>query len=117
MNELSFDANIHRHVHKYAGRPDETAGHGHDLPDVARNRDGDQIEAADAVVRRIEGDPARTRHIDFRPGMGRPRTPSPYSVLIRIIEITGYDPASACGIPTPSIGARRPGCRCSLSNV
>ena len=89
---LSLDANFHRHALECVGRPDETAGHGHDLPDVARNCDGDQIEAADAAVRRIEGDPACTWHIDFRPGMGRPRTPSPYNVLIRIIEITGYDP-------------------------
>jgi hypothetical protein len=40
------------------------------LPDVTRDGDGDQVEAADTAVRRIEGNPARARHIDFRPGMG-----------------------------------------------
>ena len=74
---LSLDADFHRHALECIGRPDETAGHGHDLPDTAPDGDGDQIEAADTAVCRIEGDPARTWHIDFRPGMGRPRTPGP----------------------------------------
>ena len=57
---LSPDANFHRHALECVGHSDETAGDGHDLPDVARNGDRDQIEAADTAVRRIEGDPART---------------------------------------------------------
>ncbi len=70
---LSLDTDFHRHALEGVGRSDETASHGHDLPDVARDGDRDQIEAANTAVRRIEGDPARTGHIDFRPGMGRPR--------------------------------------------
>src|ERR1700730_17790935 len=62
------------------------------LPDVARDGDGDQIEAADTAVRWIEGDPARARHIDFRPGMSRPRIFGPHNVLIRIVKIAGDDP-------------------------
>ena len=58
---LGLDADFHRHALECVCHPDETAGHGHDLPDVARNGDGDQIEAADTAVRRIESDPARTR--------------------------------------------------------
>ena len=38
---LSLDANFHRHALECACHPDETAGHGHDLPDVARNGDRD----------------------------------------------------------------------------
>ena len=67
---LCCDEDPHRHPLKGVGRSHETAGHRHCLPDVARDGDGDQIEAADTAVRRIEGDPACARHIDFRPGMG-----------------------------------------------
>jgi hypothetical protein len=56
---LSLDADLHRHALECISHPNETAGHGHDLPNIARNRDRDQIEAADTVVRRIEGNPAR----------------------------------------------------------
>ena len=92
MNELSFDANIHRHAHKYAGRSGETAGHRRGLTDVSRDSDWDQIEATDATIRRIECDPACAWHVDFRPGMGRSSACGPNNVLIRIVEIPGYDP-------------------------
>ncbi len=62
------------------------------MPDIACDRDGDQVEAADAAVGRIEGDPAGARHIDLRPGMGRPRACRTRAVLVRIVEIAGDDP-------------------------
>ena len=87
--KLSFEANFHRHAHECAGRPHETAGHGHYLPDIAPNGHGDEIESADTAVRRIKGDLARAWYINFRPGMRRPRTSGPRKVLTRIVEMTG----------------------------
>src|ERR1700730_5181059 len=76
------------------------------LSDVARDGDGDQIEAADTAVRWIEGDPARARHIDFRPGMSRPRIFGPHNVLIRIVKIAGDDPCPE----TDTARTRQGGC-------
>jgi len=71
------DTDLHRHPDTGIGNPDETASHRHCLPDVARDGDGDQIEAADAAVRRIERNPACAWHIDLRPGMCCPASLDP----------------------------------------
>jgi len=49
---------LHRHPLKCVSHPDEASGHRYCLPNVARDGDGDgdQIDAADTAVRRIEGD-------------------------------------------------------------
>ena len=60
--------------------------------DVAHDGDRDQVCAADAAVRRIEGDPARPRHIDLCPGVGRAGADSSEASRTGILEIPRDDP-------------------------
>jgi hypothetical protein len=67
--ETFYAEDPHRHPLKGVGHSDETAGHRHCLPDVAR--DGDGIRLKPPTLRFVgSSDPACARHIDFHPGMG-----------------------------------------------
>jgi hypothetical protein len=48
-----------------ASATDEAAGYRNRRPDVACDRDRDQIEAADAAIRRVESDPICARYEDL----------------------------------------------------
>lgn len=68
--DLRRDKNFYGHPGEGAGATDEAAGHWNRLPDTARDRDRDQIEAAEATIRRIECDPAGSRYEDLSSRMG-----------------------------------------------
>jgi hypothetical protein len=70
--------------HRIVGRPGAQFNH------AMRGRD--QVESADAAVGRIKRDPARAGHIEFCPGMGRPRIARSHALLLGIVEIAGDDP-------------------------
>ncbi len=63
------------HAQPFQGIPPAGKGAGdrHDLPDVARDGDGNEVRAAQAQVGRVDGDPAGARQIDLSPGMRRAR--------------------------------------------
>ena len=88
------DSNFYGHPGESTGITDEAAGHGNCLPDVARDRDRNQIEAAEAAVCRVESDPSGSRHKDLRPCMGRSRIARPDASLVGIVKITGDNPGS-----------------------
>lgn len=62
--------NFYGHPVNGAGATDEAAGDWDPLPDIARDRDRDQIEAAEATICRVECDPAGSRYEDLRPRVG-----------------------------------------------
>ena len=66
--------------------------------DIARDRDRDQIKAADAAVCWIEGDPTGSRHVDLSPGVGRSGVRGALKGLIGIVKIAG-DQAAAKAKP------------------
>ena len=74
------------------GFADEASGDRDGLPYVPGDRDRDQVCAADAAVRRIEGDPVCPRHIDLRPGMGRAGADSSEAGRTGVLEIPRDDP-------------------------
>ena len=67
---LGRDENFYGHPGEGAGAADEAAGYRDRLPEVARDRDRDQIEAPQAAIGRVESDPAGSRYEDLRPRMG-----------------------------------------------
>ena len=67
----SRDADLYCHTEKGIGCADEAPGDGHGLADVPDDRDRDQVGATDTAVRGVECDPARSRHEDLGPGVGR----------------------------------------------
>ena len=67
---LRCDENFYGHPGEGTGAADEDAGHRDRLPDVARDRDRNQIEAAEAAIGRVESDPSGSRYEDLRPCMG-----------------------------------------------
>src|SRR5271165_6313007 len=81
-----------RHFQERIRRPDEAASHRYGLTYVARDGDRDQVEAAHAAVRRVEGDPARTRHINLGPGMGRSPARDGREALALASQIARHDP-------------------------
>lgn len=97
---LTRDANFHRHAHECVCHPHETARNRHDLCDVASDGDGDQVEAANVAVGRIEGDPASAGHVNLRPGMSRAGTGRSHDAFAWIEKITGdnshAEPEAAC---------------------
>lgn len=98
--DLGRDENFYGHPGEGAGATDETAGHRDGLPDIARDRDRDQIEAAEAAISRVECDPAGSRYEDLRPRMGRSCTARSDAPLFRIVKIagdeSGSEPEHAC---------------------
>src|SRR4029077_9708101 len=60
------------HPQLAAGSAEIGAGQGRGLRWVARDRDANEILAADQSVRRVEFDPAGARQIDLAPGVRRP---------------------------------------------
>src|SRR5512134_2080564 len=97
---LTRDANFHRHAHKCVCHPHETDRNRHDLCDVASDGDGDQVEATNAAVGRIEGDPAGAGHVNLCPGMSRAGTGRSHDAAAWIEKITGdnsrAEPEAAC---------------------
>src|SRR5579872_1170868 len=81
------DENLHFNPSKRIGHADETAGYRGSLTDIANNGDRYQIEAAQASIGWIEGDPACAWNEDLRPGMSRSRASRSHALLIGIIEI------------------------------
>jgi len=83
--DLWCDKNFYGHPGEGADAADEAAGHRNRLPDVARDRDWDQIEAAEAAIRRVESDPAGSGHVDLRPRVGWSRAARSERNLVRIV--------------------------------
>ena len=91
ISGLRRDLDFHRHAQKGVRGADEAAGHRHRLTDVAPHRHGNQIEAADAAVGGIEGDPAGAGHENFRPGVRGARSGRPVAHRGSDKEIAGDD--------------------------
>lgn len=60
---LRPDGNVYRHGVERTARPEEFPGDGHHLPNIAANRNRDEVGAAHTAVRRTESDPARSGNI------------------------------------------------------
>ena len=72
----------------------KAAGNRRDLRDAAPDGHRNQIEAANASIGRIEGNPAGPRQIDFHPSMGRPDIVGSDRRTFRIEKIARRDPGT-----------------------
>jgi len=101
----SCDIDLNEHL-AAAGCTQEAAADWRSLPDIASDGDRHEIEAADAAIGRIEGDPASARQVDFGPGVGGTCTGGADERLCRVVEITRADPAILR--PLPKFATRPP---------
>jgi hypothetical protein len=80
------DKHLALHASEVCRCAEISAAHWHDLLIPPSDRDRDQPGAADATVRRIEGDPSGKGQIDLGPGMGRSGVPGRHVGIVEIAE-------------------------------
>ena len=78
------------HAQFIAGSAEKGAGQGRRLRGIARDRDADEILAADQPVGGVELDPARAGQEDLTPGVRRPAAQANgLVVVLRDVDIAG----------------------------
>jgi len=70
LKRVSAQIYSHSHMVQHVRRSPVTSADRRHLEELMPNGNRHQVEATDAAIGRIEGDPASVRHKDFRPGMG-----------------------------------------------
>src|ERR1700674_1237241 len=91
LRRTGHDAHLHLHAEMVRREPDEGAVERDRVVRIADDRNGDKADLADAAARGVAIDPAGTRQVDLRPGMGRPASRAAHPFL-RIVERDGEIP-------------------------